>query len=292
MRRSVSPAVRQRRDGLHRAVEVERTVVALQQAQPAGDLEPVRVAPGLGEALAHLGDAGDGVGGGRTPRDPARSEPGEASHDPRVDGAAHPDRDAARLAAASASCASPRSGARGSRRRPAAHATASGTPRACGRAVGPAGRSRARRRRTPRAATRRRRRGRGDRPRARRGSRSILASTAGRRSAATRMLVPSRMRDVIPASTDNVVSGSSQWPSGPVGCLPPAWPPISGRPYSSSRSPNTTWSDTTSRSTPAWSATRAGVEQRLPGSGILRRVRRDPDRELDHAAEPTLRSSG
>ena len=96
----------------------------------------------------------------------------------------------------------------------------------------------------------------------------ILARTAGRRNAATRMLVPRRTRDVIPASTDNVVSGSSQWPSGPVGCLPPACPPISGRLYSSSRSPNTTWSDTTRRSTPASSATRAASNRgcQVPGS--------------------------
>ena len=31
-----------------------------------------------------------------------------------------------------------------------------------------------------------------------------------------------------------------------------------------------------------------GVEQRLPGTGVLRRVRRDPYRELRHGAEPTL----
>ena len=37
-----------------------------------------------------------------------------------------------------------------------------------------------------------------------------LASTTGRRSAARMILVPSLTRDVIPASTDKVVSGSSQ----------------------------------------------------------------------------------
>ena len=38
-----------------------------------------------------------------------------------------------------------------------------------------------------------------------------------------RMLVPSRIRSVVsPATTESTVSGSSQWPSGPVGCFPPS----------------------------------------------------------------------
>ena len=69
---------------------------------------------------------------------------------------------------------------------------------------------------------------------------AVFASTAGRRSAATRMFVPMRTFWVRPATKVSVVSGSSQWPSGPVGCLPPFAPPRSGFEYSSRFSPNTT----------------------------------------------------
>ena len=76
MRRSVSPAA---------ASAGTASIVRSRSSEPssrftsrqrAGDLQAVRVAPGLGQPLAHLGDAGDGVGGGRAPRDPARAEPG------------------------------------------------------------------------------------------------------------------------------------------------------------------------------------------------------------------------
>ena len=65
------------------------------------------------------------------------------------------------------------------------------------------------------------------------------------------------MRAVVAAIAVRTVNGSSQLPSGPVGCRPPAWPPIDGSAYASRFSPNTTWSDTTSRSTPASSIARA-----------------------------------
>ena len=55
-----------------------------------------------------------------------------------------------------------------------------------------------------------------------------LLITTGLRNAAMRMLVPKRTRSVIPARYAIVVIGSSQCPSGPVGCLPPRDPPLAG----------------------------------------------------------------
>jgi hypothetical protein len=59
---------------------------------------------------------------------------------------------------------------------------------------------------------------------------ACLASTTGVRSAARITAVPRRTRVVRPAMTESTVSGSSQWPSGPVGWRPPAVPPAFGSP--------------------------------------------------------------
>ena len=59
---------------------------------------------------------------------------------------------------------------------------------------------------------------------------AILARTTGRRSAAIRMLVAKRTRVVTAVRWAMVVIGSSQDPSGPVGCLPPREPPLAGSP--------------------------------------------------------------
>ena len=50
---------------------------------------------------------------------------------------------------------------------------------------------------------------------------AIFARTTGRRSAAIRMLVPKRTREVTAVKWAIVARGSSHAPSGPVGCRPP-----------------------------------------------------------------------
>ena len=57
---------------------------------------------------------------------------------------------------------------------------------------------------------------------------AVFANTTGRRSAASRMLVVKRTRSVTAVRWAMTVNGSSQWPSGPVGCRPPAIPPWLG----------------------------------------------------------------
>ena len=104
--------------------------------------------------------------------------------------------------------------------------------------------------------------------------------------------MPSRTRDVCAATAVSTVSGSSQWPSGPVGWRPPSTPPVSARPYASRSSPNTTWSETSTRSTPASSAARAQSKTVRPVAGILGRERRQGDRQPRRHARSTSVSRG
>ena len=66
---------------------------------------------------------------------------------------------------------------------------------------------------------------------------AVLASTIGRRSAASRIIGQSRTRSVKAPTMASTVSGSSQAPSYPVGWRPPASPPSDGSAYRSRRSP-------------------------------------------------------
>ena len=133
MRKSVTPASTSAGTLRHRGVEIDAPSSVRTSRQRADDLEPGRVAALLVEQVAHRGDAGDGVGGGVAPRDPAGPEPGEAARDPPVHRAADPDRHAAGLQRLGhlVDVLEPEQVV-GVRRR-AARARASGTPRACGR---------------------------------------------------------------------------------------------------------------------------------------------------------------
>ena len=159
---------------------------------------------------------------------------------PLVDRAAHPDRHAAGLQRLGhAVDVLEASGTRRRRATAAGRATALCTPRGLSSSSAPRpSKDEARRPRTPRAASRRRCRGRGGRRTARRGWRpSSRARSAGAARPAGLRCRGARSWSCR-RRTDSTVIGSSQWPSGPVGCLEPRMPPTSGLPYSSRCSPN------------------------------------------------------
>ena len=103
------------------------------------------------------------------------------------------------------------------------------------------------------------------------------------------MLVPSRIARVMPASTESVVSGSSQWPSGPVGCLPPACAADLG---SAVLLEALAEHDVVGHDEPVDAGLvgdAAGSNRGCQVPGSSRGERRDPDGELRYMdAEPTL----
>ena len=113
---------------LHRAVEVERAVVARTTGSVPTTWRPEGSRPASASALAHLGDAVDGVGRGVAPRDPAACRSGARRRATRgVDGAADPDRHAARLQRLRHLVDAVEAELGASRTRRAARATASGS---------------------------------------------------------------------------------------------------------------------------------------------------------------------